>query len=212
MKPLSVSARRRLEHAVSTFQGALPGSPAEEYLAGRGLGPAAVEHRLGFVAERITGYERFVGTLAIPNLCATGHVVGVKFRTIVQVDNAGKYDQAAGVDARLFNLRALNHGTDTITITEGELDTVACTVLGIPAVGVPGAQNWKGHHWRLFEGFDRVVVVHDDDGPGRALVKTIMGGGLDVVAFPPPGGVKDVNECLLAGFGDELVRMVNGDD
>lgn len=41
------------------------------------------------------------------------------------------------------------------------------TQAGLPAVGVPGVQNWKRHFRRCFEDFERVCVLCDGDKPGR---------------------------------------------
>lgn len=212
VKPLAPSLRESLEMATRTFEAALAGGPAEAYLAGRGISPDTRTHfRLGFVATDDTpGFERFQGRLAIPNICATGHVVGIKFRDLSGNDRM-KYDQPAGQQARLFNTRALVTDADSIVVTEGEMDAISCHVLGIPAVAVPGASSWnERRHWRLFEGFRRVVLFRDNDDAGSELVKKVLASDLPVHVLSPPQHLKDINEALVAGLGDEVVRLVNG--
>ena len=47
---------------------------------------------------------------------------------------------------------------------EGEFDTIiAEDALGLPAVGIPGVQNWKPHYAKVFEGYARVLILADDD-------------------------------------------------
>jgi len=204
------AVRESLERATATFQASLAESPAAEYVQGRGLGPAIGAHRLGYVDQEIPGYERFVGRLAIPNICASGVVVGIKFRDITGLDKV-KYDQPAGQAARLFNLNALNTAGESIALTEGELDTVALSTLGIPSVGIPGASSWKRHHWRLFEGFQKVFFFGDQDDAGRALLKALMATSLPILPCIPPGGANDVNEALIAGRGPQLLRLFTGE-
>ena len=213
MKPLLPSVRESLEQAAERFASALPGSPAESYLRGRGLDPAwaRVAFRLGYVADNtVPGFERFAGRLAIPNLCAAGHPVGFKFRDL-NPDSDFKYDMPTGQQQRIFNLRALVTDDDTIAVTEGEMDTIALGSLGVASVAVPGVHNWnKRRHWRLFEGFRRVVLIRDNDEAGGELAKKMLDTDLPVVVVAPPGAHKDVNDALVAGLGDELVRLVNG--
>jgi DNA primase len=170
------------------------------------------DFRIGYVADNTTpGFERFAGRVAIPNLCAAGHVVGIKFREIPPADSGKKYDAPAGQQNRLFNLRALNTPSDYIALTEGEIDAISLVQLGVPAVAVPGAQAWnKARHWRLFEGYRRIVLFRDNDDAGSELVKKVLESDLPVLVVNPPHGVKDANEALVAGFGDELVNLVKG--
>lgn len=209
MKPLSPSLRRQLESAVATFESALPSSPAAAYLKGRGFDRVSAEKaRLGYVAEPTNGFERFQGMLCIPNICATGHVVGVKFRS-VREDATQKYDKPAGMPNRLFNLAALNDArSGLIVLTEGELDALSMVVLGLPAVGVQGVKSWKSHHERVFEDFERVVFVRDADEAGGELAARLLRCDLPVSVVSPPAGCKDVNDALVQGRGGELLEAI----
>lgn len=185
-----------------------------EYLAGRGVNEAtASDFRLGYVAtDDVPGFERFEGKLAIPNICAAGTVVGVKFRDI-SGDDSHKYDQPAGQQLRMFNLRALAVESEFIAITEGEIDCITLNQLGVPAVSVSsGANSWnERRHWRLFEGYSRVVLFRDNDEAGGELAKKVLGTDLPVQVVAPPGRFKDINEAHVAGHGDQLVRLVTGE-
>lgn len=213
MRPLTESQKKLLEQAGGVFEEELVGGPAEQYLEGRGIGPdLCAKHRLGYVSADTAPpwARRFAGRLAIPNLSHDGHIVGFKFRAL-DPDTTPKYDQPAGQVARLFNLRALaDPASDTVVLTEGEIDAITLTGYGLPAVGVPGANAWKRHHWRLFEGFPRVVLVQDADSAGDALVKALRGTPLDTVVVYPPEGTEDVNDAHMQGRGDELVAMIHG--
>jgi DNA primase len=148
--------------------------------------------------------------LAIPNLCATGHVVGFKFR-VIDPDYNGptKYDKPAGMSNRLFNLRALNDPGSLICITEGEIDAISVTQLGFPTVGIQGVKSWKAHHPALFEGYERIVVVRDVDDAGFDLGRRLLDTDLPVVVVEPPAA--DANEALRLGLGDQLAKAIRGE-
>lgn len=212
MKPLSSTQRTALERVASKYAEALGGSPAAEYLEGRGIGLASgvpERYGLGYVAEEIPGFERFVGMVSIPNYCASGHVVGIKFRSL-DPEAKQRYDQPHGQQSRLFNLRALNTAADWIVLTEGEFDAMVVEQLlgDVGASAAPGTNTWKRHHAKIFEGYRRVVVLRDNDSAGSTLVGEILRTDLDVVVVAPPHGAKDANEALLAGYGDDLAEIL----
>src|SRR5665647_752944 len=134
MRPLQHSVRESLDAAVTIFQTHLAaGGPAAEYLTARAIDPAwAMEHyRVGFVADStIPGFERFVGRLAIPNICASGHVVGIKFRELPPATSDRKYDGPAGEKKRLFNTRALLTAVSYTHLRAHETDSyLVCRLL-----------------------------------------------------------------------------------
>jgi DNA primase len=102
-------------------------------------------------------------------------------------------------------VQALHDADSTILVCEGELDAVAATYAGWPAVGVPGAQGWKDHWARLLDDFERVVVVSDGDDAGALMGKTIRERIEHAEVRLMPDG-HDVNSFLLEegaeAFGD----------
>jgi len=205
--------RTSLKRAADIFRNDLTGSPAQEYLAGRGVTPdAAAAHRLGFVAGHAgidPLYSRYVGRLAVPNLNADGVVVQIKFRAL-DPDAEKKYDQLS-LPQRLFNLQAVKQSDGSrIALCEGEFDVITCTTLGIPAVGIPGADSWEAHHVRIFSGFDEVVMFAHDDKAGHNLLRKVMGSGLPVKPAKAPGSHADLNDALQEGLGDEIRKAYLG--
>lgn len=195
------------------FSAALPGSPGMEYLGKRGIGPRTAETlRLGYVDPQgpiPEGWERFAGRIAIPYLNIDGVVVWAKFRALEDVKE--KYAQQAGGRTRLYNLRALSVPSGTLALCEGEFDTISLTALGIPAVGIPGANNWKPYFHRVLQGYDRVVMFYDDDEPGRSLVQTVKQKMPDIVPLAAPGGHHDLGDAFEAGLGDSIRALVKGE-
>jgi hypothetical protein len=78
-------------------------------------------------------------------------------------------------------LDAISAG-DTIYITEGEAKADALAALGLVATTSPmGAGNWREEYAAFFRGAARVVVLPDDDSPGRHHAADIVRSLLPVV-------------------------------
>lgn len=204
MKPLSESEKASLEHAALTYQLFLP--EAMEYLEGRGISLATAEdHRLGVVEEPIAGHEHLKGRLCIPSLGAHSHVYSLRFRSL-NPEGGPKYMGLHG-ETRLFNLRAVHSAGDVIAITEGEIDAITLTEIGVPAVGVCGANNWKRHHPIVFAGFEKVYVFGDGDQPGRDFSKRVcdsINNGISVSI----GAGEDVNSLFVKHGPEAVLKLM----
>lgn len=211
-KLLELNAR-----AAAAYHAALPGSPAEEYLESRGLGGAAKKYQLGYVSEPFAGHtDVFRGCLSIPYLTPRG-VVSFKFRYLRDVNKGARYNSPAGQKAHIFNAQALIHAIDSIMVCEGELDAIAADLAGFPAVGVPGANGFKSHFARCFDGINTVYVVTDNDlhedgsNPGQELAKRIAECVPQSVRVALPAG-HDVNSTITnygAQYFTKLVESIN---
>lgn len=217
-RPLASTQKTLLAEALASYQGAMTGSPAEEYvLVDRGLDPVTVAvHRLGYAGPTasIPGLERFDHHLVIPSLAADGHPVRLKFRSL-EPDDAKRYDQPHGVKQGLFNVRAFLEGSDTIVITEGEIDAMTMQQLGVPAVGLPGNSTWRPHYGRLFDGYNRVVLFKDNDEGGSKTDITEAkirkeSPDIPLLAVMVPGPGKDINDAYRAGQGALLYELATG--
>ena len=141
MQKLSESQRASLREATDLYRESLPGSPAEEYLASRGI-PAVTRFGLGYVADARPGHEMYKGCLAIPYMRWSEwrgwSVASIRFR---RLDGGNpKYMTVAGDKPRLYNTVALTRYSRDMSIAEGEIDAVTAELAGVPCVGVPGAR------------------------------------------------------------------------
>lgn len=202
MLRLSAEQRRFLVTATESYRSALPGSPADEYLAIRGL--AAPSRRsvvdkfqLGYVAEPLPGHEMYEGMLAIPYIrpAQDGQPLVVKLR-FRNLGEGTKYLDVAGTTTRLYNTAALVRDTINICLTEGEIDTITAEMCGFPAVGVPGAENWKPHFVEPFLGYNKVFVLADGDEPGMKFARKVCQSLPNGVIIPAPDR-EDVNSTVL---------------
>ncbi|MFE7313792.1 toprim domain-containing protein [Streptomyces sp. NPDC057555] len=152
-------------------------SPAAAYLKKRGLSPdSARSFQLGYVANPLSGHERYAGMLAIPYANRQG-VIAIRYGCLeghqCKDHGHGKYTREPGDDAKIYNILTLTRNAPRIAICEGEIDTITAWQCGIPAIGVAGAQNWKNLFNRLIHGYREVVILADGDEAGLKLADTI---------------------------------------
>jgi len=168
---------------------------AEDYLKNRGI-PMEVARlaRLGVVEEAETGHEAFQGRLSIPYITKTG-VVDIRFRSLNPAVEP-KYMGMTGVETKMYNGLDIERAGDYIGICEGEIDTLTLSsLIGIPCIGVPGANSWKKHYTRLLADFERVFVFADGDQPGKEFA-TSLARELPVTVIQLPDG-QDVNSMYV---------------
>ena len=190
------------KYAANIFQ-------AEDYLASRGITREAARlARFGVVEEPEVGHEAFVGRLSIPYITKTG-VVDLRFRSLNPAVEP-KYMGMTGVETKMYNVLDIDRAGDWIGVCEGELDTITLSVcVGIPCIGVPGANSWKKHYTRLLADFERVFVFADGDQPGKEFAASLSR-ELPVTIVQMPDG-EDVNSCYVK-YGSQYIRERAGLD
>lgn len=203
----SDSTREFLEQASKRYAQALPKSPAAvEYMASRGLSEMVQRFRLGVVSDPLPGHEQYLGMLAIPYLTPSMSVTTIRYRNLTTV--GPKYLSPTGDIPRIYNTEALERATGAIVITEGELDAISAEVAGFPAVGLPGAQSWRPAWRRLFEQYDIVMILQDDDDAGKEFAFKIQSELENARTIVMRRG--DVNDFLVKNGPAELRKLVTG--
>jgi len=180
---------------------------AEAYLKQRGI-PLEVARlaRLGVVVEPETGHEAFVGRLSIPYITKSG-VVDLRFRSLNPAVEP-KYMGLTGAETKMYNVLDVERAGDFIGVCEGELDTLTMSAcVGIPCVGVPGANSWKRHYTRLLADFERVFVFADGDQPGTEFARSLAR-ELPVTIVQLPDG-EDVNSVYVSEGVEYLLAKVS---
>lgn len=180
---------------------------AEDYLKQRGI-PLEVARlaRLGVVVEPEIGHEAFIGRLSIPYITKTG-VVDLRFRSLNPAVEP-KYMGLTGAETKMYNVLDIDRANDIIGVCEGELDTITMSsCVGIPCVGVPGANSWKKHYTRLLADFERVFVFADGDQPGTEFARSLARELPVTIVQMPDGG--DVNSVYVSEGADFILRKVN---
>lgn len=117
--------------------------------------------------------------------------------------------------AGLFGQHLWGQGGKKIVITEGEIDCMTVSqvqgnkwpVVSIPN-GADGAKAALSRHLEWLETFEEVILMFDMDKPGRKAVEEcapLFSPGKCKVAML---SMKDPNELLLAGRGQEIVTAI----
>jgi DNA primase len=205
---LSLAQKQSLEAASWKYVAGLAhNTQAQAYLAGRGITEhVAGTFRLGYVDEPEVGHEQYTGRLVIPYLTPTG-VVDLRFRAIGE-DTGPKYLGRPGQEHHLYNVGAFAADSESIALTEGEVDTIIVSgQVGIPCVGVPGANAWKPFYARAFRDYQRVYVICDGDQPGSDWGKRIAQSISTAVVIHLPDGM-DSNDVYLAEGAEGIRRRL----
>jgi DNA primase len=189
----NASQKDLLDKATTKYAGSI--YQAEDYLKSRGI-PLEVARlvSLGVVAEPEVGHEAFTGRLSIPYITKTG-VVDLRFRSLNPAVEP-KYMGMTGAETKMYNVLDVERAGDFIGVCEGEIDTLTISrCVGIPCVGVPGANSWKKHYTRLLADFERVFVFADGDQPGTEFARSLAR-ELPVTIIQLPDG-QDVNSMFV---------------
>ena len=182
---------------------------AEDYLASRGISREVARlARYGVVEEPEVGHEAFIGRLSIPYITKTG-IVDLRFRSLNPAVEP-KYMGMTGVETKMYNVTDVDKAGDWIGVCEGELDTITLSgCIGIPCVGVPGANSWKKHYTRLLADFERVFVFADGDQPGKEFANSLAR-ELPVTIVSMPDG-EDVNSVYVKYGANYILEKVGLD-
>lgn len=194
---------------------------AAEYLDNRrGLQADSViqeinKFRLGFVADPLIGHEQYRGMLAIPYLRRSAEggwdVVSLRFRCIEDHDckalKHGKYRTVPGDRPRMYNTLALLQDTETIGISEGEIDALTASICGIPTVGIPGSTSWQPYFREPFLGYKTVYIFADGDAPGLKFAETVAKTMPNSKIIPMPDK-QDVNSLYLSEGPKALLERI----
>lgn len=217
MPVLSNGERKLLARRVAEYQSQLfsdDGSPLLDYLTEtRGLSvETIIRFNLGAVVNPVESDEQETGKIAIPYLTPAGPVA-MRFRKMPDAKGP-KYSQPAGSKLTIFNTEQFNSPKAWIVVTEGEVDCMTAVQSGLPAVGLPGVSAWRDHYSIIFAGYERVIIMADNDGNGDKGAEGEDGAGMKFAKkvaanvpapaiFQMPEG-HDVNSYYLANGAEAL--------
>jgi hypothetical protein len=141
----------------------------------------------------------------IPYLDQFGAEVAVRFRIAlsrsVQGDN--RFRWKSGVKPCLYGLWRLEQARERgfVVIVEGESDCHTAWYYDIPALGVPGANNWKEERDALFfDGIPIIYVMVEPDRGGEAVQSWLSASRIrDRARILKLQGAKDLSELHCTG-------------
>jgi len=199
----SPSTRKLLEKASRKYNEEIT-PEGVEYLTARGITEEAIEEfRLGVVVDPVPGHENYRGCLSIPYLSSHG-VITIRFRKLT--GDGPKYMTLPGDTTRLYNVKALERGTRSICLSEGELDAVVSEICEMPCVALPGATSWKRIFRRLLGQYEWVYLLQDDDQAGKDMATALSKELPNLRPIVMSGG--DVTSFFLEHGKEELRRKV----
>jgi hypothetical protein len=140
------------------------GCTLNDYAAAKKL---PVEFLCGLSLKGVTYMDR--PAVRIPYPDRDGQEAAVRFR--VSLDGAEKFKWRSGDKPRLYGLRLLEEARKVghVILVEGESDCHTLWYHDIPALGVPGATNWRNEWSALLHGIEKVYAVVEPDQGGEAL-------------------------------------------
>jgi hypothetical protein len=110
-----------------------------------------------------------------------GKLINLRHR-LIQPADGGKYrPEMTGLQTAIFNAERLDSPLEWLVLVEGEFKAAILEQFGLPAVGIPGATNFKDKWVRLFSQVDRVYVTLDPGVEDQAAgIGTLLArGGVD---------------------------------
>lgn len=125
--------------------------------------------------------QKYQGALAvrIPYRGVDGAENAVRFRIALEKSAEGddRFRWRTGSKAGLYGLWKLEgiRKAGYVVLVEGESDAQTLWYHGIPALGIPGASNWKPEFAEYLEGVERIYVVIEPDQGGSVLREKLAG-------------------------------------
>lgn len=169
----------------------------------RGIRAETFKHWRYTVAETDDGFVH------LANHYKDNRLIGQKVR------GPGKSFKVNGKLDTLYGRWLWPDSMKRVVVTEGELDALSVSqVQGNkwPVVSVPNGAQGAAKAFRLsiewLESFEEVVIMFDMDDPGQAAAEEcaqlLTPGRAKIASLP----LKDANEMVKAGRGDELIKCI----
>jgi putative DNA primase/helicase len=118
---------------------------------------------------------REVPAVEIPYADRDGELLTNRYRIAVGGDDKFRWER--GSTTTLYGLHKLEEAQKAgyVLLLEGESDCHVAWYRGLPAVGVPGVDNWRGA-WALYlDGIPKIFVMVEPDEAGKKLWRSLVG-------------------------------------
>src|SRR5829696_8973662 len=127
----------------------------------------------GLGLRDVTYFEKPVVRIPYPD--KEGQEVAVRFR--VSLEGAEKFKWRSGDKAGPYGLRLLEetHRAGYVVLVEGESDCHTLWFHEIPALGIPGASNWRDGWASYLDGIEKIYALIEPDHGGDTLRENLTG-------------------------------------
>ncbi len=160
--------RKKFASYPSKTTATLQPSNLDNYAASKGL-PVQFLKELGLSDRSYQGKP----AVRIPYFNENGEEIAVRFRTALEKSKEGddRFRWRTGSKAQLYGLWRLEgiRKAGYVVLVEGESDAQTLWYHKIPALGIPGASNWKEAWADHLEGIERVYAIIEPDQGGDTL-------------------------------------------
>ena len=171
----------------------------EDYSAAKGL-PAKFLTKLGLTDRKYQSEP----TIRIPYRDEHDEEKSIRFRTALEKAEDGtdnRFRWRSGSKVMLYGLERLEkiRKAGYVVLVEGESDAQTLWYHKLPALGIPGASNWKAEWVSHLEGVERIYVVKEPDQGGEMLLEKLTASGVgDRLYIVELGEHKDASGLYLA--------------
>ena len=140
----------------------------ENYAASKCL-PVEFLKKLGLTDRNYQGKP----AVRIPYFDENGEEIAVRFRIALEKSEDGddRFRWRTGSKAQLYGLWRLEgfRRAGYVVLVEGESDTQTLWYHNIPALGIPGASNWKEAWTEHLDGIEKIYAIIEPDQGGDRL-------------------------------------------
>jgi hypothetical protein len=181
-----------------------PGCTLEGYAAHKGL---PIEHLRECKLFEIPRYGDGPA-VKMQYLSERGEEVCVRFR--VSLEGKPKVKTRRGDKHHLYGLWKLEEAREQgyVLLVEGESDAQTAWFHGYPALGVPGASNFRNEWSEHLEGIEKIYPVVEPDNAGEQFFEKLSGSPLkDRLYRVDLDGPKDLSELHLSESGGARERF-----
>jgi hypothetical protein len=160
----------------------------------------------GFLSELGIRQENYRGSMAlmIPYFDIAGQEKSVRFRH--SLNDSRKFSWTTGSKTFLYGLWKIDEARNKgyVVLVEGESDCHTLWNAGFPALGIPGAANWKeGRDVTNFEGIETIYVLIEPDKGGECVLEWLGRSAIkDRSQLIFANGFKDPSELYLQSPSD----------
>jgi hypothetical protein len=122
----------------------------------------------------VKALSREVPAVEIPYADQDGEQVATRYRISPGGDDKFRWER--GSKTTLYGLHKLEEAHDAgyVLLVEGESDCHTAWYRGLPAVGVPGVDNWRDEWAEHLNGISKIFVVVEPDKAGKKLWRSLV--------------------------------------
>lgn len=151
--------------------------------------------------------------IAFPYLDLNGEIIQRSYVSLKRGEDGKKISmQDKNANKMFFGLHLMDKNARQIIITEGQIDCMTLTEVGIPnAVSMPAGVNnldWIDTHWDYLMSFDTIVLAFDQDKAGDTCVAQVSKRlGIErckIVKFDE----NDINDLWNNGYDEDDIKKI----